>query len=62
MQWIFVVSAAVALVAFQLGSLSVWVTVLSAALKWILVLVVLALIATAALTLWRKWRSGSGNR
>lgn len=55
MQWIFVVAAAVALIAFQLGSLSVWVTVLSAALKWILILVALALVIAAALTLWRRW-------
>jgi hypothetical protein len=55
MQWIFVVAAAVALVTFKLGSLSVWVTVLSAALKWILILAVAALIAAAAWTLWRKW-------
>ena len=56
MRWIFVVSAGVALVTFKLGSLSVWVTVLSGALKWILIVVALALVIAAASTLWRKWR------
>jgi hypothetical protein len=57
MRWIFVVSAGVALVTFKLGSLSVWVTVLSAVLKWILILVASTLVVAAASTLWRRWRS-----
>lgn len=56
MRWMFVVSAGVALIAYQLGSLSVWVTVLSAALKWILISVALALVIAAALVIWRQWR------
>lgn len=59
MFWMFLIAVAIAIVFIKLGALSVWVGVLSLALKAVLIAVIVAALFIGAAFAWRHYK---GNR
>lgn len=59
MAWLFLSAVLLAVAFINLGAMSVWVSVLSAALKIIVLVVVIAAVYAAGSMLWRRYRSTS---
>lgn len=57
MIYLFLFLAAMAIVIFKLGALSIWLTVLSAALIVVTVIVVAIVVAAASYAAWKRYRT-----
>lgn len=57
MMYLFLILAAMAVVIYQLGALTVWSSVLSGALVAMAVIVAALVVVTAAYTVWKRLRS-----
>lgn len=57
MIYLFLILAAMAIVIYQLGALTVWSSVLSVALVVLAVIVAAIVVAFAAYTIWKRLRS-----
>jgi hypothetical protein len=55
MKWAFLAAAALAVGFIQLGAMSVWVVVLSIALKFVLLLAAIVVVVAGLRFLWRRY-------
>jgi uncharacterized membrane protein (UPF0182 family) len=56
MHWLFLAAAALAVGFIQLGAMSVWVLVLSVALKVVLLIALIVALVVGVMYLWRRYR------
>ena len=60
MAWKYLLATAIGVCLFQLGALSVWVTVLSLAVQALSVLAIVIVLGVGSLFVWRRYKDSQG--